>query len=105
MWNFLQEVKHDQNLFRSLNPLNIDLKRLRLDIPIWFPLKGSFLTSLSGWTLTILPDIQRTNRIVISDHLGNEQRFGHGWPNMDVTWESQLRESPSRMSSSYDDKE
>ena len=48
---------------KSLNPPNID--KSVSDIRIRFPFESSFWISLSGCKLTILPDIQPANRIVI----------------------------------------
>jgi len=48
---------------KSLNPRNID--KSVSDIRIRFPFESSFWISLSGCKLTILPDIQPANRIVI----------------------------------------
>jgi len=48
---------------KSLNPRNID-KSLS-DIRIRFPFENSFRISVSSCKLTILPDIQPANRIVI----------------------------------------
>jgi len=49
--------------FKSLNPRKID--KSVSDIRIRFPFDSSFWISLSGCKLTILPDIQPANRIVI----------------------------------------
>ena len=48
---------------KSLNTRNID--KSVSDIRIWFPFESSFWISLSGCKLTILPDIQPANRVVI----------------------------------------
>jgi len=48
---------------KSLNPRTID--KSVSDIRIRFPFESSFRTSVSGCKLTILPDIQPANRIVI----------------------------------------
>jgi len=48
---------------KSLNPQNID--KSVSDIRIRFPFESSFWISVSGCKLTILPDIQPVNRIVI----------------------------------------
>ena len=48
---------------KSLNPRNID--KSALDIRIRLPFESSFWISVSGWKLTILPDIQPENRRVI----------------------------------------
>ena len=50
---------------RSLNPRNIDKSVSDIRIRIRFPFESSFWISLSGCKLTILPDIQPANRIVI----------------------------------------
>jgi len=50
---------------KSLNPRNIDKTVSDIPIRIWFPFQSSFWISLSGCKLTILPDIQPANRIVI----------------------------------------
>ena len=52
-------------LSKSLNPRNIDKSVSDIRIRIRFPFESSFWISLSGFKLTILPDIQPTNRIVI----------------------------------------
>ena len=48
---------------KSLNPRNID--KSVSDIRIRFRFESSFWISLSGCKLTVLPDIQPANRIVI----------------------------------------
>jgi len=50
---------------KSLNPQNIDKSISDIRIRIRFPFESSFWISLSGCKLTILPDIQPANRIVI----------------------------------------
>jgi len=50
---------------KSLNLRNIDKSVSDIQIRIRFPFQSSFWISLSGCKLTILPDIQRANRIVI----------------------------------------
>jgi len=50
---------------KSLNPRNIDKSVSDIRIRIRFPFESSFWISLSGCKLTILPDIQAANRIVI----------------------------------------
>ena len=50
---------------KSLNPRNIDKSVSDIRIRIRFPFESSFWISLSGCKLTILPDIQPANRIVI----------------------------------------
>ena len=50
---------------KSLNHRNIDKSVLYIRIRIRFPFESSFWISLSGCKLTILPDIQPANRIVI----------------------------------------
>jgi len=50
---------------KSLNPWNIDKSVSDIRIRIRFPFESSFWISLSGCKLTILPDIQTANRIVI----------------------------------------
>jgi len=52
-------------LSKSLNPRNIDKSDSDIRIRIRFPFESSFWISLSGCKLTILPDIQPGNRIVI----------------------------------------
>ena len=47
--------------FKSLNPRNID----KSVSDIRFPFESSFWISVSGCKLTILPDIQLANQIVI----------------------------------------
>jgi len=53
------------NFSKSLNPQNIDKSVSDIRIRIRFPFESSFWISVSGWKLTILPDIQPANRIVI----------------------------------------
>ena len=48
---------------KSVNPRNID--KSVSDIRIRFPFESRFWISVSGCKLTILPDIQPENRIVI----------------------------------------
>jgi len=50
---------------KSLNPRNIDKSVSDIRLRIWFPFESSFWISVSGCKLTILPDIQPANRIVI----------------------------------------
>ena len=50
---------------KSLNPRNIDKSVSDTRIHIRFPFESSYWISLSGCKLTILPDIQPANRIVI----------------------------------------
>jgi len=50
---------------KSLNRRNIDKSGSDIRIRTRFPFESSFWTSLSGCKLTILPDIQPANRIVI----------------------------------------
>jgi len=50
---------------KSLNPRNIDKIVSDIRIRIQFPFQSSFWISLSGCKLTIQPDIQLANRIVI----------------------------------------
>ena len=50
---------------KSLNPRNIDKSVLDIRIRIRFPFESSFWISVSGSKLTILPDIQPANWIVI----------------------------------------
>jgi len=50
---------------KSLNPRNIDKNVSDIGIRIRFPFESSFWISLSGCKITILPDIQLANRIVI----------------------------------------
>ena len=49
----------------SLHPRNIDKSFSDIRNPIRFPFESSFWISVSGCKLTILPDIQPANRIVI----------------------------------------
>jgi len=53
------------NFFKSLNHRNIDKSVSDIRIRIRFPFESSFRISVSGFKLTILPDIQPANRIVI----------------------------------------
>ena len=50
---------------KSLNPQNIDKSVSDIRIRIRFPSESSFWISVSGCKLTILPDIQPINRIMI----------------------------------------
>jgi len=52
-----------RNFSKSLNPKNID--KSVSDIRIRFPFESRYWISVSGCKLTILPDIQPVNRIVI----------------------------------------
>jgi len=54
-----------RNFSKSLNPKNIDKSVSDIRFRIRFPLETSFWISVSGCKLTILPDIQPANRIVI----------------------------------------
>jgi len=51
--------------YKSLNPRNTDKSVSDIRIRIRLPLESSFWISVSGCKLTILPDIQPANRIVI----------------------------------------
>jgi len=50
---------------KSLNPRNIDKSVSDIRVRIRFPFESSFMISVSSCKLTILPDIQQANRIVI----------------------------------------
>jgi len=50
---------------KSLNPLNINKSVSDIRIRIRFPFHSRFWISVSGCKLTILPDIQSANRVVI----------------------------------------
>ena len=50
---------------KSLHPRNIDKSFSDIRIRIRFTFASSFWISVSGYKLTILPDIQPANRIVI----------------------------------------
>ena len=50
---------------KSLKPRTIDKSVSDIRIRIRFPFESSFRISVSGCKLTILPDIQPANRIVI----------------------------------------
>ena len=50
---------------KSLNPRNIDKSVSDIRIRIRYPFESRFWISVSGCKLTILPDIQPANRIVI----------------------------------------
>ena len=54
-----------RNISKSLNPKNIDKSVSDIRVRIWFAFESSFWISVSGCKLTILPDIQPANRIVI----------------------------------------
>jgi len=54
-----------RNFSKSLNPKNIDKRVSDVRIRIRLPFESSFWMSVSGCKLTILPDIQPANRIVI----------------------------------------
>jgi len=60
---------------KSLNPQNID--KSISDIRIRFQFESSFWISLSGCKLTILPDIQPANRIVIIS--GTHSKISNQW--------------------------
>jgi len=51
--------------YKILNPRNIDKSNSDIRIHNRFPFESSFLISVSGCKLTILPDIQPANRLVI----------------------------------------
>ena len=69
---------------KSLNPRNIDKSVSDIWIRIRFPFESSFWISLSGCKLTILPDIQPANRIVIiSDIYLSVSHFAFGRPDYD----------------------
>jgi len=70
---------------KSLNPRNIDKSASDIRIRIRFPFEISFWISLSGCKLTIQPDIQPANRIVIisvTPHVNLNAR----WSAHHVTW-------------------
>ena len=50
---------------KSLNPRNIEISFSDIRIRIRFTFESSFWISVSGCKLTILPDIQLANRMVI----------------------------------------
>jgi len=54
-----------RNFSKSMNLKNIDKSVSDIWIRIRFPFESSFWISVSGCKLTILPDIQPANRIVI----------------------------------------
>ena len=60
---------------KSLNPQNIDKSISDIRIRIRFPFESSFWISLSGCKLTILPDIQPANRIVIISAGNTHSKF------------------------------
>ena len=51
---------------KSLNPRNNDKIVSDILICIWFPFESSFWISIYGCKLTILPDTQLANQIVIN---------------------------------------
>jgi len=57
------------NFFKSLNPQNIDKSISDIWIRMRFPFESSFLDILIRCKLTILPDVQPSNRIVIISDL------------------------------------
>jgi len=59
---------------KSLNTRNIDKSVSDIRIRIRFPFESSFWISLSSCKLTILPDIQPANRIVIISDLHYEKQ-------------------------------
>jgi len=65
---------------KSLNPRNIDKSDSDIRIRILFPFESSFLISLSGCKLTILPDIQPHKPD--SDHLC----YVHHWFSSLALW-------------------
>ena len=54
-----------RNFSKSLNHKNIDKSVSDIRIRFRFPFESSFWISVSGCKLTILPDIQPANQIVI----------------------------------------
>jgi len=62
------------NFSKSLNPRNIDKSVSDIRIRVRFPFESSFWISLFGCKLTIPPDIQPENRIVIIS--ASKMQFG-----------------------------
>ena len=58
------------NFFQKCESSNIDKSVSDIRIRIRFPFESSFWISVSGCKLTILPDIQPANRIVIISDSG-----------------------------------
>ena len=70
---------------KNLNPQNIEKSVSVIRIRIRFPFDSRFWISVSGCKLTILPDIQPANRIVIIsvtslEHQG-DKKFSERCPN------------------------
>jgi len=88
-------IVHCATFSKSLNPRNISKSVPDIRIRIRFPFESSFWIFVSGCKLTILPDIQPANRIVIiSDTDGYRIlnfwnfriRFGHGYAKIFRIW-------------------
>ena len=60
---------------KSLNPRNINKSVSDIRIRIRFPFQSRFWISVSGCKLTILPDIQPANRLVIVSAKRREENF------------------------------
>jgi len=77
---------------KSLNPRNIDKNVSDIRIRTRFPFESSFWISVSGCKLTILPDIQPANRILIISDVDKSgcsskgkivpAEFCHSWQNI-----------------------
>ena len=81
------------NFSKSLNPRNIAKSVSDIRIRIRFSCESSFWISLSGCELTILPDIQPANRIVIISggklckvHAGDDQIVDCYYPILSCFW-------------------
>ena len=70
-----------RNFSKSLNAKNIDKRVSDVRIRIRLPFESSFWMSVSGCKLTILPDIQPANRIVIisgTEIIHHRRTWSHG---------------------------
>ena len=80
-----------RNFSKSLNPKNIDKSVWDIRIRIRLPFESSFWISVSGCKLTILPDIQPANQIVIISAARCKFMFSnwkHGPPARPARWPS-----------------
>ena len=68
---------------KTLNPRNIDKSVSDIRILIRFPFESSFWISVSGCKLTILPDIQPANRIVITSAAQQRRALVWTWIGLD----------------------
>ena len=73
---------------KSLNPRNIEKNASDILIRIRFPFESSFCISVFGCKVTILPDIQLANRIVIISAIqsGSAKCFKIASPIQHLSW-------------------